>query len=46
MRLALLAVLMSGSSAFAQNLDRDFIIQQYQGAKALPGLSPVLWTVS
>ncbi len=37
MRLALLAVLLSGSSAFAQNLDRDFIIQQYQGAKALPG---------
>ncbi len=36
MRLALLAILMSGSSAFAQNLDRDFIIQQYQGAKTPP----------
>lgn len=37
LRLALLAVLMSGSSAFAQTLNRDFIIQQYQGAKVLPG---------
>lgn len=36
MRLALLAVLMSSASAFAQNLDRDFIIQQYQGDKVRP----------